>query len=183
MTNDLLVKKSKWLSKHLRHSPERIGLHLEEGGWVSIEALLQAAKRNHLSLSRAELDEVVAGNDKQRFSFDSTNTKIRANQGHSVEVDLQLSSTEPPPVLFHGTGAQNSASILRSGLEKGRRHHVHLSTEVETARKVGSRHGKPLIFAVDAGQMWADGIEFFVSDNGVWLCDFVAPRYLRIHAS
>ncbi len=183
MTNDLLVKKSKWLSKHLRHSPERIGLSLEEGGWVSIELLLEAARKNHLSLSRAELDEVVAGDDKQRFSFDPTNTKIRANQGHSVEVDLQLEVTEPPSVLFHGTGAQNRESIFKSGLEKGRRHHVHLSTEVETARKVGSRHGKPLVFAVDAAQMFADGIEFFVSDNGVWLCDFAAPGYLRIHGS
>jgi putative RNA 2'-phosphotransferase len=183
MTNDSLVKKSKWLSKHLRHSPERVGLVLEDGGWVSVQLLLEAARKNHLSLSRAELEEVVAGNDKQRFSFCDDGTKIRANQGHSVEVDLQLEPTEPPAVLYHGTGAQNRDSIFKTGLEKGRRHHVHLSTDIETARKVGSRHGKPLIFALDAAQMSEDGIEFFVSDNGVWLCDFVPPQYLRIHGS
>ncbi len=183
MTNDVLVKKSKWLSKHLRHSPERVGLKLEEGGWVSVTDLLEAARRNYLALSRAELEEVVAGNDKKRFSFSDDGQKIRANQGHSVEVDLQLSSTEPPEVLYHGTGAQNRDSISKNGLEKRRRHHVHLSTDIETARKVGSRHGKPLLFEVDAEQMFADGIEFWVSDNGVWLCDFVPPQYLRTHGS
>jgi len=179
MTNESLVKKSKWLSKHLRHSPERVGLQLEEGGWVRVADLLEAARGNHLHLSREELEEVVAGNDKQRFSFSEDGAKIRANQGHSVEVDLGLSPTVPPDVLFHGTGAQNRASIFSTGLEKRQRHHVHLSRDIETARKVGARHGKPFVFLVDAAQMHADGIEFFVSDNGVWLCDFVAPRYLK----
>ena len=178
MNNESLVKKSKWLSKHLRHSPEKVGLTLEEGGWVLVSDLLDAARRNHQSLSREQLEEVVEDNDKQRFSFSEDGTKIRANQGHSVEVDLQLSPTEPPAILFHGTGAQNRASILSTGIEKGRRHHVHLSTDIETARKVGARHGRPFLFRVDAAQMFEDGIEFFVSDNGVWLCDFVAPRYL-----
>ncbi|BCM93921.1 RNA 2'-phosphotransferase [Abditibacteriota bacterium] len=181
MTNESLIKKSKWLSKHLRHAPERIGLVLEEGGWVAVADLLEAGRRNNMALSLDQLEEVVASNDKQRFSFSPDKTKIRANQGHSVEVDLQLQPQEPPAVLLHGTGAQNKDSILASGLLKGRRHHVHLSRDVETARKVGGRHGKPLVFRVDAAQMHADGIEFFVSDNGVWLCDFVAPRYLTLY--
>ncbi len=179
MNNESLVKKSKWLSKHLRHSPEKVGLKLEEGGWVFVSDLLDAARRNHLSLSREQLEEVVLDNDKQRFSFSDDGAKIRANQGHSVEVDLQLHPTEPPATLFHGTGAQNRSSISATGIEKGRRHHVHLSTDIETARKVGARHGKPFLFRVDAAKMAQDGIEFFVSDNGVWLCDFVAPRYLK----
>jgi putative RNA 2'-phosphotransferase len=178
MTNESLVKKSKWLSKHLRHSPERVGLQLEEGGWVNVSDLLGAAHQHNMALSLDQLEEVVEGNDKQRFSFSPDKTKIRANQGHSVEVDLQLQPQEPPAVLLHGTGAQNRASILATGLEKGRRHHVHLSRDLETARKVGGRHGKPFVFRVDAAQMHADGIEFFRSDNGVWLCDFVPPRYL-----
>ncbi|RYX83557.1 RNA 2'-phosphotransferase [bacterium] len=181
MTNESLVKKSKWLSKHLRHSPERVGLTLEEGGWVAVSDLLDAARRNNMALSVEQLEEVVADNDKQRFSFSPDKSKIRANQGHSVEVDLQLLPQQPPEFLLHGTGAQNQESILVSGLLKGRRHHVHLSRDLETARKVGGRHGKPLVFKVDAAQMHADGIEFFVSDNGVWLCEFVPARYLSLH--
>ncbi len=178
MDDKLIVKKSKWLSKHLRHSPEKVGLCLEEGGWVLVADLLEAARRNYMELTPEQLEIVVAQNDKQRFSFSDDGQKIRANQGHSVEVDLQLEPTEPPATLLHGTGAQNRASILASGLEKGRRNHVHLSTDLETARKVGARHGKPFVFRVNAAQMHADGIEFWVSDNGVWLCEFVAPRYL-----
>ncbi len=181
MTNESLVKKSKWLSKHLRHAPERIGLTLEEGGWVAVADLLEAGRRNNMALSLEQLEEIVADNDKQRFSFSDDKTKIRANQGHSVEVDLHLQPQQPPAILLHGTGSQNKDSILSSGLLKGRRHHVHLSRDIETARKVGARHGKPLVFRVDAAQMHADGIEFFVSDNGVWLCDFVPPRYLTLY--
>jgi len=179
MTNESLIKKSKWLSKHLRHSPERVGLILEEGGWVTVADLLEAVRQNHLHLSREELEEVVAGNDKPRFSFSEDGAKMRANQGHSVEVDLRFLPTVPPDVLFHGTGHQNRDSIQSTGLEKRRRHHVHLSHDVGTAKSVGARHGKPFVFLVDAAQMHRDGLEFYQSDNGVWLCDFVAPRYLK----
>ncbi|WP_105482280.1 RNA 2'-phosphotransferase [Abditibacterium utsteinense] len=180
MNPEEIKKKSKWLSKHLRHLPELIGLELESGGWVDVEKLLAAAKKFHLSLSRAELEEVVKENDKQRFSLDASGQKIRANQGHSVEVDLELEAQTPPAILYHGTGAQNRDLLLREGLQKMRRHHVHLSRDIETARKVGARHGKPLIFEVDAAQMHADGFSFFVSDNGVWLIDEVPPRYLSV---
>ena len=180
MTPETLVKKSKWLSKHLRHSPERIGLVLEEGGWVAVDALLDAARRHKMELSRAQLEEVVRENDKQRFAFDAAKKRIRANQGHSVEVDLQLQPQTPPDVLLHGTGAGNRDSILEGGLHKGRRHHVHLSRDLETALKVGARHGKPLVFRVDALKMHADGFQFFCSDNGVWLVEEVPPQYLSL---
>lgn len=180
MTNEAITKKSKWLSKHLRHSPARIGLELEAGGWVSVAALLEAARCARMALSLAELEEVVEKNDKKRFAFSDDKTKIRANQGHSVEVDLGLEPQTPPEILLHGTGAQNRDSILRDGLRKGRRHHVHLSRDVETATKVGARHGKPLVFVVEAARMHAQGFEFFVSDNGVWLCESVPPQYLKL---
>lgn len=180
MTPETLKHKSKWLSKHLRHSPERIGLTLEAGGWVEVEKLLAAARQNNFNLSRAQLNEVVANNDKQRFSFDQTGQKIRANQGHSVEVDLQLAPQTPPDVLFHGTGAQNREAILAQGLKRGRRHHVHLSRDLQTAIAVGARHGKPLVFRVDALKMHADGFEFFRSENGVWLVDEVPPEFLSL---
>jgi len=183
MDNQSIVKKSKWLSKHLRHAPQRIGLELESGGWVEVEILLAAARKFGMELSRAQLEHVVAHNDKQRFAFDETRTKIRANQGHSIEVDLQLEARIPPALLFHGTGAHNRELLGREGLKKMRRHHVHLSVDVETARRVGARHGKPLVFAVDAARMSAEGHQFYRSANGVWLCDEVAPSYLQVHAS
>jgi putative RNA 2'-phosphotransferase len=180
MDNQTITKKSKWLSKHLRHQPERIGLTLEEGGWVEVEKLLAAARKYHMAMSRQQLDEVVAQNNKQRFSFDPTGMKIRANQGHSVEVDLGLEPQTPPPILFHGTGAQNRELLLREGLKKMRRHHVHLSTDVETALNVGARHGKPIVLEVDTARMSAGEHLFYVSDNGVWLSDEVPPEFLKL---
>ena len=171
---------SKYLSKHLRHSPVEIGLTLEPGGWVSIADVLLAAAKHRFRLTREELDEVVAKCDKQRFALDDTGTKIRANQGHSTEVDLQLEAAVPPAELFHGTGVQNESVIRDQGLAKMSRHHVHLSLEVETARKVGARHGTPIVFAVNSARMHHDGLVFFRSQNGVWLTDHVPPAYLRV---
>lgn len=173
-----LIQKSKWLSKHLRHQPERIGLRLEAGGWVRVADLLDAARRNQMALSRAQLEEVVAKNDKQRFAFNADKSKIRASQGHSVEVDLQLQPQIPPTRLYHGTGMQYRQNIEAEGLVKMRRQHVHLSRDIATALKVGARHGKPYVFVVDATRMYGDGYDFFVSDNGVWLVDEVPPQYL-----
>jgi putative RNA 2'-phosphotransferase len=178
MTEEQRVRKSKYLSKHLRHSPERIGLTLQEGGWVDVDDLLDACVRNQFALSRAELNDVVENNSKKRFSFDETGTRIRANQGHSVEVDLQLSPTTPPDVLYHGTGHQSVAAILAEGLKKMNRHHVHLSIDLETATKVGARHGRPVILTVDAAAMAAAGHTFYVSDNGVWLVDEIPAEFL-----
>jgi putative RNA 2'-phosphotransferase len=174
-----LVRISKYLSKHLRHQPERLGLRLAPGGWVAVDELLDACARNQFPISRAELEEVVARNDKQRFAFDPGGGMIRANQGHSVEVDLGLEPVEPPAVLYHGTGEQTAEAIQRGGLLKMRRQHVHLSPDVETATRVGARHGRPIVFEVDAHALHAAGHPFYLSANGVWLTDHVPPVYLR----
>ncbi len=180
MNDKRRVTVSKYLSKHLRHAPAEIGLTLEPGGWVPITDVLRAAARHRMPVSREELDEVVATCDKQRFAIDPTGEKIRANQGHSTEVDLQLLPKTPPETLLHGTGAQNRDAILAGGLLKMSRQHVHLSADLDTARKVGSRHGKPLVFVVAAARMAADGFAYFQADNGVWLTDRVPAAYLKV---
>lgn len=174
------VAVSKFLSKHLRHAPGDLGLALEPGGWVPVADLLEASEAKNFPIALDELEAVVEGSDKQRFAFDSTGTRIRANQGHSVEVDLQLAPAPPPAVLYHGTPEANVAMILASGLAKMRRHHVHLSVDVATATKVGGRRGKPVTLAVDAAAMARDGFAFFVSANGVWLADEVPAQYLHV---
>lgn len=173
------IKISKYLSKHLRHAPERLGLTLAIGGWVNVDDLLSACAAHQFPVTCAELEEVVATSDKQRFAFDETKTRIRANQGHSVDVDLELQPQIPPDVLYHGTGEQSVPAILQSGLLKMSRHHVHLSKDVETARKVGMRHGRPVILAIAAANMHQAGFMFYCSDNGVWLVDEVPSQYLE----
>jgi len=175
-----LVRTSKFLSKYLRHAPEKLGLTLEPGGWAGVDDLLAAAAKRGMPLSRAELEEVVVRNSKQRFSFDETGARIRANQGHSVAVDLQLDPAIPPELLYHGTGERAVEAILREGLRKMRRHHVHLSGDVATAIAVGRRHGRPVVFEVQAGKLHAAGYTFYCSENGVWLVDAVPPEYLRV---
>jgi putative RNA 2'-phosphotransferase len=172
------VTVSKFLAKHLRHSPDALGLTLQPRGWVSVDDLLSASQRVGFAISYDELLECVETSDKRRFSFDDTGDLIRANQGHSVEVDLQLEEKEPPNVLFHGTVERFLPSILAEGLKKGKRHHLHLSQDAETGRKVGARRGKPVILQVDAGKMHRGGFTFFLSVNGVWLTDSVPAAFL-----
>lgn len=172
-----MVKLSKRMSKALRHEPGRVGLTLEPGGWVPVTDLLAALK-----VDRAAVDTVVAGNDKKRFSIvrgpDGVE-RIRASQGHSVQVDLGLVPVEPPERLYHGTNGSAVASIMATGLNRGGRHHVHLSADEPTARRVGSRRGGPVvILQVAAAAMARDGHEFYRSDNGVWLAAEVPPRYI-----
>ncbi|MFK4866200.1 RNA 2'-phosphotransferase [Streptomyces sp. CSMPJR101] len=171
------VKVSKYLSKHLRHQPERIGLVLDEGGWVEIDTLIAAARAHGFSFTRDELDHVVAANDKKRFAVDGT--RIRASQGHSVEVDLGLAPATPPPYLYHGTVAAHLGAIRAEGLRPMNRHDVHLSPDRETATRVGARRGHPVVLSVDTGAMHRDGHVFHVSANGVWLTKAVPPEYLR----
>lgn len=180
MDDARLVKISKYLSKHLRHQPELLGLVLANGGWVEIDLLLVRCGEAGFPISMAELDEVVTRSDKQRFGFDGTRKLIRANQGHSIDVDLQLEPALPPAVLYHGTGASTLSLILESGLRKMARHHVHLSTDIGTALKVGARHGKPVGISVDAAAMVKAGYEFYVSANGVWLVDHVPSAFLKV---
>ena len=177
--NPRLVTVSKFMSKYLRHEPEALGLVLEPGGWVFVDDLLDGAADVGFRISRAELDQVVADNDKRRFSFDESGEKIRANQGHSTAVDLQLPDVPPPERLYHGTPEKFVALILADGIKKMSRHDVHLSVDVATATKVGLRRGKPVILVVDSGRMAADGHTFRVSANGVWLTDHVPAKYVR----
>lgn len=180
MKDSDLIAASKRLARYLRHAPEAIGLTLDaDGGWVDVDVLLAALAANGLPLTRAELEEVVARNDKRRFAFDSTGTRIRASQGHSVEVELGLPVAEPPPLLFHGTVERFLPSIMAEGLRPMERREVHLSRTHETASRVGARRGKPIVLTVDARGMHAAGHEFRVSENGVWLTAHVPPQFLR----
>ncbi len=170
------IKTSKFLSLVLRHRPETIGISLDAGGWVDIDELLKACASHGKEIAMQDLLDVVASNDKQRFIIEGN--RIRANQGHSVEVQLALEPSSPPEYLYHGTAERNWTEISRSGLLPMDRHHVHLSPDRSTAHKVGSRHGKPIVLRVAAQQMVAEGSSFYRSANGVWLCDAVPARYL-----
>lgn len=168
---------SSYLSLHLRHEPDRIGLTLDEAGWTDVGALLSAAAAHGFPISRAELERVVAENDKRRFALDGD--RIRAQQGHSVPVDLDLPPREPPAYLHHGTVAAALTAIRAEGLRPMSRHAVHLSPDRETARRVGARRGRPVVLSVDAGAMHREGHVFRRSGNGVWLTAQVPPAYLR----
>jgi putative RNA 2'-phosphotransferase len=174
-----LIKISKYLSKHLRHQPERLGLTLQPGGWVEVTDLLAACQKNNFPISQEELERVVAESDKQRFAFDETGEKLRANQGHSTEVDLQLSPLAPPEFLYHGTGERSIEAIMQSGILKMSRHHVHLSSDTDTARRVGMRHGKPALLLIKAKLMHDAGHVFYCAANGVWLSENVPAQYLE----
>jgi putative RNA 2'-phosphotransferase len=178
MPKDPIVVASKLLSYVLRHRPDSVGLALDAHGWADVGDLLACLAAHGKPVDRALLDRVVAENDKQRFAFSEDGARIRASQGHSIAVDLQLRAAEPPAVLYHGTASRFLKSILASGLRAGARHHVHLSADLATATRVGARHGFPAVLAVDALRMRADGIAFYESDNGVWLTQAVQPKYL-----
>ena len=173
-----VVRLSKFLSLVLRHKPEEIGIRLNDGGWVEIAQLLTACGRHGVDLTSGDLSEVVATNDKQRFAISDDGLSIRASQGHSIEVDLGYEPAVPPDVLYHGTAERFLSSIQQKGLVNGNRQHVHLSTNVETARKVGGRHGKPLVVTVNAARMCEDQFAFYLSANSVWLTESVPPSYL-----
>jgi len=173
-----VVRVSKRLSYVLRHQPDSIGIRLDDAGWTDVDALLAALGAHGLPLTRAELDHVIATNDKRRFAVDASGTRIRASQGHSRPVDLGYVPERPPAELFHGTVERFLPEIIAEGLRAGRRHAVHLSSDVATALTVGGRRGRPVVLRVDAAGMAADGHAFTRSANGVWLADAVPPRYL-----
>lgn len=169
---------SKFLSLVLRHKPEIIGLLLDDNGWADTEQLITACARHGHAFSMQELEEVVVTNDKKRFAFNDDKTRIRASQGHSVEVDLALLPQKPPAVLYHGTVDKFLLKIKEEGLKKMNRQHVHLSHEKSTAEKVGGRRGKAIILLIDSELMHKDGIVFYCSANGVWLTDEVPVKYI-----
>ena len=173
-----LTSKSKYLSYLLRHKPESIGLELDEAGWVLVDQIIALTELTH-----PIIEEIVFTNDKQRFAFSSDGRKIRANQGHSVQgVDIGYEMRTPPDMLYHGTVEKFLDSIRSDGLQKMARHHVHLSATIDTAKNVGSRRGKPVVLVVDSASMHADGFEFYLSANGVWLTDCVPTKYIQTDA-
>ncbi len=174
----LLKETSKFISLILRHKPEEIGITLDEHGWANVDELIAGiAKTQPFDMSM--LEEIVRTDEKQRYSFNEDKTLIRANQGHSVPVDVELEQTTPPEILYHGTGEKYSASIEKQGLIPKSRLYVHLSSDYDTAVKVGTRHGKPVVYIVDAGEMQRNGYAFYLSVNGVWLTKNVPLQYLK----
>ena len=173
MQQDERAKCSRRLSRLLRHEPSSAGLTLDPHGWADVDELLVALDLMSWSMSYADLEEVVATSDKQRFALDPVKRRIRANQGHSVEVDLGLTAELPPTQMFHGTVDRFLPSIREQGLIAGQRHHVHLSADRVTAERVGARRGEPVVLSVDAFGMVMSGMQFFRSANGVWLTDWV----------
>ena len=175
-----LRRTSRRLSYVLRHRPDSLGLVLDRAGWVDVDQLLRALAAAGSPLTRQELERVVATNDKQRFAFDPTGTRLRASQGHSVPVALGHAPVTPPDVLFHGTPLRALEAVLREGLLPQGRHAVHLSADVATASAVGRRRGECAVLSVDAAAMAAAGAVFTRSDNGVWLVDAVPPEHLTV---
>jgi putative RNA 2'-phosphotransferase len=170
---------SKFLSLILRHKPETIELALDENGWARVDEVITKANQKNVPLTLDRLKRIVETNDKKRFLFSEDGKRIRASQGHSIHVDLQLKEAVPPPRLFHGTAQKNIDSIKKQGLIKGRRHHVHLSADRQTAKNVGARYGKPIIISINAAAMHRDNFPFFQSENGVWLTEAVPALYLE----
>lgn len=173
-----LTKTSRYISLILRHKPETIGISLDEHGWANVKDLINGVNKTH-KLDMKILEEIVATDDKQRYSFNEDKTKIRANQGHSIDVDVELEEAVPPEMLWHGTGIKYVKSIDAEGLISKSRLYVHLSSDPNTAIEVGKRHGTPAIYCVDALRMHEDGYKFYVSKNDVWLTKHVPTEYFK----
>lgn len=173
------IRLSKHISRILRHEPEIIGLQLDENGWLNVDELLAGINKEGRYIDKKILDEIVATNNKKRFSYNADQTKIRANQGHSIKVDVGLTKKNPPDILYHGTASRFLKSIKQSGIKKMARLNVHLSKDVKTAIDVGKRHGKPIVLVIDTKTMLKDGYQFYYSDNEVWLCDDIDYKYIK----
>ena len=176
-----MVQTSKFLALVLRHKPEAFGVMLDAAGWTDVETLLRRVGEAGHPITREELEHVVETNNKKRFAFDESGTLIRASQGHSVPVELGYPPAVPPTHLYHGTSEEKLQIILQRGLDKRQRHHVHLYADPAAARRVGRRHGTPVVLVVDAGAMHEAGTEFFMSANGVWLTEYVEPRFISVY--
>ena len=176
-----LEQTSKFIALVLRHKPEAAGITLDGHGWAQVDELIAGVSRR-MPLTREMLEEIVRTDNKQRYSFSPDHQRIRANQGHSIPVDVELKQAVPPDTLYHGTGDKYVESILREGLLPKSRLYVHLSRDAATAEQVGRRHGKPVLFLVDAAAMVRDGYAFYLSENQVWLTREVPVRYLTIQA-
>ena len=181
ISDNQLKNISKFLSFILRHQPEKIGIQLDANGWAEVNELIEKANKSGIQFNRETLNHIVATNSKKRFAFNDNLDKIRASQGHSLEVELGYNNQKPPEILYHGTSEKSVQSILETGLEKRSRQHVHLSSDIATAITVGQRHGKPFVLKVLAEQMYNDNFQFFISENNVWLTDNVPSKYLKLN--
>lgn len=170
---------SRYMSLILRHKPDIIGISLDEHGWANVNELINGIAKNNAGFNMESLEEIVRTDSKQRYSFNDDKTLIRANQGHSIPVDIELEEKEPPEYLYHGTGEKYVESINRQGLIPKSRLYVHLSKNVKTAESVGERHGRPIVYLVHSGKMYKDGYKFYLSANGVWLTKKVPVEYLQ----
>lgn len=174
------IKLGKFLSFILRHNPGAVDISLDEHGWADVQELLAGVRRSGRQISMETLERIVRENNKQRYSFNADHTKIRANQGHSLNVDLEFAVAQPPRYLYHGTAARSLPAIRQEGLKKMSRRFVHLSGDFQTAMEVGRRHGPPAVITIDAEAMARDGVTFYLSENGVWQCEYIAPAYFFI---
>lgn len=170
-------KIGKFICLILRHKPEVIGIELDKNGWANIDELIEGVKKKYPDFNREKLEHIVETDNKQRYSVSGDKSKIRARQGHSINVDVELKELEPPEFLYHGTADRFLDSIMKKGLVPGSRLYVHLSKDEETAVKVGKRHGKPAVLKIETGKMAEDGFKFYLSENGVWLTKSVPPEY------
>lgn len=171
------VKLGKFLSLVLRHNPDAAGITLDEHGWADVQELLTGVRRSGRQIDMGTLECIVRENSKHRYSFNADHTKIRANQGHSLQVDVELAAVKPPRYLYHGTASRFLPAIQREGIKKMSRQYVHLSGDFQTAVEVGRRHGSPVVITINAEALAHDGVTFYRSENGVWLCEYVAPEY------
>ena len=174
------IRLGRFLSLVLRHDPGAAGIVLDEHGWSDVKELLDGVNRSGRRMDMETLERIVRENNKQRYAFNESHTKIRANQGHSIGVDVELKQKQPPQYLYHGTATRFLPSIHREGIRKMSRQYVHLSGDFETALAVGKRHGIPVVVTVEAAAMARDGVVFYRSENGVWLCEHVAPKYFAV---
>ena len=175
-----LTNLSRYMSLILRHKPEVIEITLDEHGWASVNDLICGIEKNNPGFNMDILEQIVRTDSKQRYSFNDDKSLIRANQGHSINVDVELKEKEPPEYLYHGTGEKYVKSINQGGLIPKSRLYVHLSKDIETAENVGKRHGKEVVYRINSGQMYRDGYKFYLSENGVWLTKEVPVKYLEI---
>lgn len=180
LSKDQTTKVSKTLSYALRHNPASAGIELDENGWALVNELLSKLRIDGRAMNFDSLKYVVDTNNKKRFSFNEDFTKIRASQGHSIKIELNYRETKPPCILYHGTTGKSLPAILKTGLQKMNRHHVHLSADVDTALNVGKRHGKPVVLKIDADEMYNAGYSFYMSDNKVWLTDAVPVKFIEV---
>jgi putative RNA 2'-phosphotransferase len=171
-------KLSSFISLILRHKPEEIGITLDGFGWANVKDLINGINNSGRTIDIETLEEIVRTDNKQRYSFNEDKTRIRANQGHSISVKVELKELEPPNTLYHGTATKSLEGIKSQGIKSMSRLYVHLSKDFETAKQVGSRHGKCVVLIIDAERMYKDGIKFYLSENGVWLTEYVDPKYI-----